>query len=135
MSDQLNQICRTQEQFFGSQQYLDLLAEALEDLQTSDALGGNQVGISQSFSDVNPKIGIYATSNALLNSISVAGKFEFDIGVTGLMAGALGLRPNTPTFLSKEVSGHPDSNFFTPGPDVVIATAVYRSNFIFNILP
>ena len=45
---------------------------------------------------------------------------------TGLLADALGLRPNTPTFLTKEVSGHPDSDFYAPDPDLLVAAAVFR---------
>ena len=85
MRDQLNQMCRTQEQVSGSQQYLDTLEDALESLQTSQSNSARDLGISQSFKDVNPKIGIYATANALVNSIQVAGKYQFDIGVTGMI--------------------------------------------------
>lgn len=120
--DVLNQMCRTTEQISASMEWLDLVSEALRTART----GHDSFGIAQTLADVSPRIAIYSSGNELIHSIQVTGKYEFDIGITGLVTSALGLAPNLSPFLTSLVTDHPDPEYVQHPPDLLIATATMR---------
>lgn len=120
--DQFNQMCRTTEEVSSTMQWFDLVSEALN----SARVGQNDIGIAQTLVDVSPRIAIYSSVNELTHSIQVAGKYEFDIGLTGLVTNALGLSPNISPFTTKLAENHPDPEYNQKPVDLLIATATMR---------
>ena len=120
--DIFNQMCRTTEEISSSMQWFDLVSEAL----ATARVGQNDIGIAQTLVDVSPRIAIYSSTNDLIHSIQVAGKYEYDIGLTGLVTHALGLFPNVSPFLTKSTDNHPDPEYIQQPPDLVIAVATMR---------
>lgn len=122
LRDTLNQQCRTTEEISSTMQWMDLVADALRTAKISKL----EQGITQTLADVPPRIGLSSTTNSHIHSLQVTGKYEFDIGLTGLVVHAIGLYPNISPFLTRRVDDHPDGDYVYHDPDLLVAVSTMR---------
>jgi len=122
MRDTFNNMCYTTEEIGAGMEWFDLTSEALNGAN----IDRERIGVAQSYADVNPRLGIYATGNAKAHSLLVTGKYEYDLGLTGLVTSAIGLFPNISPFMTKSDPDHPDENIVYHPADLLVATATMR---------